>query len=122
MSLSIAEKKQFRAIAHHLNPVVIISENGVGEGVVAELERALSDHELIKIKLASNDREVRQEMIRQVCELSRSEHVQTIGKMAILYRKATRPDPRLSNILRFQSGKLAARTGRPATPSARPSR
>ena len=48
MSLSQAQKKAFRSIGHHLNPVVTVSENGVSENLLAELSRALNDvfHEL----------------------------------------------------------------------------
>ncbi|WP_410961553.1 YhbY family RNA-binding protein, partial [Salmonella sp. SAL4457] len=52
MALTQEQKKQFKSIGHHLKPVLIVAENGLTEGVLAELERALNDHELIKVKLA----------------------------------------------------------------------
>ncbi len=106
MPLNIEQRRQYRAIAHHLKPVVTVSENGISEGVVSELERALNDHELIKVKLAIADRDVRREAAEELCQLSRSEQVQIIGKIVVLYRKATKPNPKLSNILRAQAGKL----------------
>ena len=51
--------KQLRAIGHKLKPVVTVAGNGLTDAVYAELERALSDHELIKIKLAVGSREAR---------------------------------------------------------------
>jgi RNA-binding protein len=54
--------RQLRAIAHKLKPVVTIAGNGLSEGVLAELERALNDHELIKIKLAVGSREARSQV------------------------------------------------------------
>ncbi|WP_043530887.1 ribosome assembly RNA-binding protein YhbY [Litchfieldella xinjiangensis] len=102
MSLSSAQKKAFRSIGHHLNPVVTVSENGVSEGLLAELDRALSDHELVKIKLAIADRDERTAMLDELVAQSRSEAVQTIGKTALLYRKNPKANPRLSNVTRFQ--------------------
>lgn len=57
MPLTPEQKKQYKSIGHHLKPVLIVADNGLTEGVLAELERALSDHELIKIKLNILDRD-----------------------------------------------------------------
>ena len=105
MPLSIELRKQYKAIAHHLKPVVIIAGNGVTEGVINELERALNDHELIKIKIAAGERDERAELVDEICKMSRSELVQLIGKTAILVRRNPKPNPKLSNILRAQSGR-----------------
>ena len=59
MSLSNAEKKSLRAIGHSLNPIVIIAQNGLSENIRLEIERALKEHELIKVKLAIPDREAK---------------------------------------------------------------
>ncbi|MFQ3790096.1 ribosome assembly RNA-binding protein YhbY [Halomonas sp. A29] len=103
MSLSQAQKKAFRSIGHHLNPVVTVSENGVSEGVLAELDRALSDHELIKVKLALAERDDRTAMLEELLAASGAERVQTIGKMALLYRKSPQANPKLSNVKRFEN-------------------
>lgn len=100
MSLSQAQKKAFRSIGHHLNPVVTVSEGGLSEGVMAELDRALSDHELIKIKLAVGDREIRRQATQELAKNSRAEVVQIIGKMALIYRKNPKANPKLSNVVR----------------------
>ena len=100
MSLSQAQKKAFRSIGHHLNPVVTVSEGGLSEGVMAELERALNDHELIKIKLAVGDREARHQTVEELAGIAHAEIVQVIGKMALLYRKNPKVNPKLSNIVR----------------------
>lgn len=102
MPLSQQQKKRFRSIGHHLKPVVIISENGLGKGVIEETNRALEDHELIKIKLAVFDREAKHQLIEMVCQETGAELVQTIGKVALIYRPAAKPKVRLSNLLRFQ--------------------
>ncbi|WP_108446044.1 ribosome assembly RNA-binding protein YhbY [Halomonas denitrificans] len=102
MSLSQAQKKAFRSIGHHLDPVVTVAESGASEGVIAELDRALRDHELIKVKLALPDRDDRAAMLDELVEASGAELVQKIGKMALLYRHNPRVNPKLSNITRFE--------------------
>ncbi|GGX85285.1 putative RNA-binding protein [Litchfieldella qijiaojingensis] len=103
MSLSQAQKKAFRSIGHHLSPVVTVSENGVSEGLLAELERALTDHELVKIKLAITERDDRAIVLDQLIAKSGAERVQTIGKIALLYRHNPKANPKLSNIKRFEN-------------------
>lgn len=100
MAISPERKKQFKQIGHNLKPVLTVAENGVSEGVLAELERALEDHELIKVKIAIADREWRKQAIAQLCQHSGAELVQEIGKIALLFRPAREPNPRLSNLLR----------------------
>lgn len=101
MPLNAEQKKQYKSIGHHLKPVLIVAENGVTEGVAAELERALADHELIKVKVNILDREQRLEMISSLCQAGRAELVQVIGKMALVYRRNPQPNKQLSNIHRF---------------------
>ncbi len=100
MTLNPKEKKQLRAIGHKLKPLVTIAGKGITEGVQLEIERALHDHELIKIKVVVGDRILRQQVIGQVCADSNSELVQSIGNTALLLKRAKNPDPKLSNLLR----------------------
>ncbi|PTQ91009.1 ribosome assembly RNA-binding protein YhbY [Agitococcus lubricus] len=100
MSLSIAEKKRFRQIGHQLNPVVLLGSQGLTEQVLAEINRALEDHELIKVRLGGEDRELRRAMIEEIVQITNSQAVQIIGKLVLLYRAAKKPNPKLSNILR----------------------
>ena len=102
MSLSPEQRREYRAIAHNLKPVIIVGDKGLSEGLQEELERALNDHELIKIKVANQDREARQEAITALCESSGAELVQTIGKIAVIVRRAKQPNPKLSNLLRHK--------------------
>ncbi|MBA1245289.1 MULTISPECIES: ribosome assembly RNA-binding protein YhbY [Pseudomonas] len=101
MPLNTEQKKQYKSIGHHLKPVLIVADNGVTEGVAAELERALADHELIKVKVNILDREQRLETITSLCQAGRAELVQVIGKMALVYRRNPQPNKQLSNIHRF---------------------
>jgi len=100
MTLTTAQKKQYRAIAHSLNPVIIVGDKGLSEGLLQELNRALDDHELIKVKVSSNDRDDRAAAIDNLCKQTQATLVQSIGKMAIILRKAKKPNPKLSNLLR----------------------
>lgn len=102
MALTQDQKKRFRKIAHHLKPVVTVSDGGLSEGVMAELERALEDHELIKVKLNVMDREDKATVIEAICADTGAIAAQTIGKVVVLYRPAKKPNPKLSNLLRFQ--------------------
>ncbi|WP_321834579.1 ribosome assembly RNA-binding protein YhbY [Pseudomonas kulmbachensis] len=102
MPLTQEQKKQYKSIGHHLKPVLTVADNGLTEGVLAELERALGDHELIKIKVNILDRESRLEAVAQMCKAGKAEQVQIIGKMALLYRKNVNVNKQLSNIHRFK--------------------
>lgn len=94
------EKKRFRTIGHQLKPVLQIGGKGLTEGVFEELDRALEDHELIKVKLAIPDREDRQAVVEELCQQSGAQLVQSVGKIVLLHRAAKKPNPRLSNLIR----------------------
>ena len=99
MPLTNDTKKHYRAIGHNLKPVVIVAGNGLTDSVIAEIDRALEDHELIKIKIAVGEREDRKEVINQICSNCNADLVQEIGKVALLYRKAKKPKLKTSNII-----------------------
>ncbi len=100
MSLDNDTRKLFRRIGHALTPVVTLGDKGLSEGVALELERALNDHELIKIRITGSDRERRRALMDEVLGATGAESVQAIGHVVLLYRRAEKPDPRLSNLLR----------------------
>lgn len=100
MALSAEKRRAYRALGHGLNPVVMLAEKGLTEGVIAETLRALTDHELIKVRIFVNDREARRTLTDTLCQETGAELVQTIGKVALLFKKAKEPNPRLSNLLR----------------------
>jgi RNA-binding protein len=100
MPINPERKKQFRTIGHKLNPIVTIAGNGLSAGVMAELNRALDDHELIKVKLALAERDERKEIVAQLVTLPNVELIQEIGKVVILYRHNKRANPKLSNVQR----------------------
>jgi RNA-binding protein len=86
MSLSSKDKQQLKARAHKLKPVVIIGNNGLTETVNMEIDRALTDHELIKMRINAEDREIRRALYAEIVELHHAELVQQVGKIAVLYR------------------------------------
>lgn len=100
MSISADRKKQFRTIGHKLNPIVTVAGKGLSESVLQELNRALDDHELIKVKLAIADREERKDMVSQLQALPHVELIQEIGKIVLLYRANKKANPKLSNLHR----------------------
>lgn len=100
MPISADRKKEFRTLGHKLNPIVTIAGNGLSEAVLMELNRALDDHELIKLKLAIADREERKEVVAQLQALRNVELIQEIGKVVLLYRANKNANPKLSNLHR----------------------
>jgi len=94
-------RRQYRAIGHKLQPIVIIS-NGLSDKVLAEIERALNDHELIKVRVLAEDREEKAALIEEICDRTGAEVIQVAGHMALLLRKALKVKPELSNLHRYK--------------------
>ena len=88
--LSAHQKRYLRAFAHALNPVILVGQRGLTPALLKELDGALDHHELVKVKLANNDRESRAESIERIRASSGAEIVQTIGGVACLYRRHPR--------------------------------
>jgi len=84
--LTPAQRRELKARAHHLNPVVMIGDAGLTPEVVREIEAALRAHELIKVRVAGDDREARMDLVSQVCEQTGAAPVQQIGKILVFYR------------------------------------
>ena len=95
------ELRQLRALAHKLRPVVTVAGKGLSSTVLDELDRALNDHELIKVKVSVGDREQRELVIAEVCERSSAVLVQRIGNIATLLRANPQADPKKSNLHRY---------------------
>jgi len=101
MALSAAEKKHFRGIGHHLKPVILVGGGGLSDALAAELDRALEDHELIKVKVHAEDRDSRRAIIDALPAVSGCEVVATIGNVALVYRAARQQNRKLSNVVRY---------------------
>jgi RNA-binding protein len=85
--LTPTERKAMKARAHKLEPVVIVGAKGLTDEVLAEIERALEAHELIKIRAPGLEREAREVAFSAICERTAGESVQQVGKVLVLYRK-----------------------------------
>ena len=99
MPLSNTRKKQLRQFGHALKPVVTVAEQGLTDNVLAELNRALDDHELIKVKLRIEEREDKKNLGEELCRQCKAELVQSIGHVILIYRQAEKQNPKLSNVL-----------------------
>ena len=111
IQLSPAQRKEKRADAHHLDPVVMIGNDGLTEAVSKEVDAALAVHGLIKVRMASDDRAAREAALAQLAEALGAAPIQHIGKLLVLWRppvpkeKVVRedrmPGPKVVKILKF---------------------
>ena len=88
--LTTRERAQLKARAHALNPVVHVRQSGVTDALVAELDRALTAHELIKVKIGDKDRDARADLGEVVAARVDAAIVQRVGRVLVLFRP--RPD------------------------------
>ena len=91
--LSSLERGALRADAHILHPVVTVSVKGLTESVLAEIDRALKSHELIKVKASTDDRELRAGWMKEICAKLEAHPIQSIGKVLVIYRERP-PEPK----------------------------
>lgn len=87
MALTPKTRQALKAKAHKLKPVVLIGSNGLTDAVHKEIDRALHDHELIKVRIATTDRELKQAIYSEICAANHAEPVQLIGNMVVIFRK-----------------------------------
>jgi len=87
-SLTNAQTRFLRGQAHDLKAMLQVGGKGITDSVIAELDGALEHHELIKVKIAAEDRDVRDAMIAELAQRSGAALVQRIGHVAILYRQS----------------------------------
>ena len=87
MELSERQRKYLRGLGHALNPVLLIGQHGVTPAVIAEAQRALHDHELIKVKFRGAERESRDTGLAQLATSTGSILVQRIGHTALYYKR-----------------------------------
>jgi RNA-binding protein len=88
-ALTSAQTRFLRGQAHDLKAMLQVGGKGIGDALVAEVEVALEHHELIKVKVASDDREARDAMIAELARRTGAALVQRIGHTAVLYRPST---------------------------------
>ncbi len=85
--LTSAQRQFLKGLAHKLQPVVMIGNQGLTAAVKMEIEHALSAHELIKIKAASDEPDTRRAWMEEICASTKAAPVQQIGKILVIYRR-----------------------------------
>jgi putative YhbY family RNA-binding protein len=110
IELTPAQRKEHRAAAHHLDPVVMIGSDGLSAAVKKETDAALRSHGLIKVRVLSDDRRARQTMLEALAEELGAAPIQHIGKLLVLWRpmppkekkidEERRPGPREVKVLK----------------------
>ncbi len=111
IQLTPAERKDKRAAAHHLDPVVMIGGDGLTPAVVKEIDAALNAHGLIKVRVFSDEREARNAFFTSLAEQLGAAAIQHIGKLLVLWRPVPpkekveredrKPGPRVVKLLKF---------------------
>ncbi|MEE9331195.1 MAG: ribosome assembly RNA-binding protein YhbY [Methylophilaceae bacterium] len=86
MKLKPKQMSHLRGLAHSLSPVVMIGDKGLTENIFKEIEISLNSHELIKIKVAGDDRDARKAIYQSICEKTNAIAVHHIGKQLVFYR------------------------------------
>lgn len=89
LTLTVEQRRALKARAHPLSPTVIVGSAGLTDAVVEEIARSLNSHELIKIRVMSDDRAGRAAMLEHICEQLDAAAVQHIGKILVVYRPST---------------------------------
>lgn len=88
MELSEKQKKHLRRLAHPLRPIVMIGNAGLTDGVVNELDRALTDHELVKVSARVGERDARNTALTSLAHRTSSALVQRVGHVGVFYRRS----------------------------------
>ncbi|MEO8739577.1 MAG: YhbY family RNA-binding protein [Casimicrobiaceae bacterium] len=91
--LTPALRRELRAKAHHLQPVVSVGQHGLTPSVLKEIDVNLLAHQLIKVRVFDDEREAREAMLERICTALDALPVQHIGKLLVVWRRATEPPP-----------------------------
>ena len=89
--LSPSRRRELKARAHALDPVVLIGGAGLTSAVLAEIDRGLKSHELIKVRVPDADRTKREMILAEICSRTGAQPVQHIGKILVLFRENPEP-------------------------------
>ncbi|AWB58216.1 MULTISPECIES: ribosome assembly RNA-binding protein YhbY [unclassified Colwellia] len=98
MNLNKKQIQYLKGLAHSLKPVVLLGNNGLTEAVVAEIDFALNHHELIKIKIPTDDRETKALIVEAICRETNSTKVQVIGKTLVIFRQTEEKKIRIPKV------------------------
>ncbi|MBY0446501.1 MAG: ribosome assembly RNA-binding protein YhbY [Burkholderiales bacterium] len=95
MELTSDQRRHLKSLAHHIDPVVMIGNNGLADAVIREIAVNLDAHELIKIRVLGDDRALREEYLQKICSELGAVAVQHIGKLLVIYRASNTDKPRI---------------------------
>ena len=87
MKLTESQKKHLRSLGHPLKPVIMVGDAGLSEALMAEFNTTIEHHELIKVRVRSGDRKVRDATISELCTTGSAELITRIGNVALVYRR-----------------------------------
>jgi len=96
--LSPARRRELKARAHVLDPVVLIGAEGLSSSVLAEIDRGLKAHELIKVRARDADRPTREVLLEEICRSTGAQPIQHIGKILVIFRQNPEPEERRPEI------------------------
>jgi RNA-binding protein len=98
MNLNKKQIQYLKGVAHSLKPIVLLGNNGLTEAVVAEIDFALNHHELIKVKIPTDNKETKGLIVEAICRETNSTKIQVIGKTLIIYRQSEEHKIRIPKI------------------------
>ena len=98
LQLSPVERRALKARAHALEPTALVGSGGLTPAVAGEMDRSLTAHELVKVRVMGDDRDAREDILKRICEDLNAAPVQHIGKILVIYRPKpdapSKPKPR----------------------------
>ena len=98
MNLNKKQIQYLKGVAHSLKPIVLLGNNGLTEAVIAEIDYALNHHELIKVKIPTDDKETKGLIVEAICRETNATKIQVIGKTLIIYRQSEEHKIRIPKI------------------------
>ncbi len=108
--LTPKERQALKGRAHRLDPVVLLGAQGLSDAVIREIDRALTAHELIKVRVPGDEREEREALFLQLADRLGAARVQAIGKLLVFYRPKP-PEPAGEQCIAFAQGARRAADG-----------
>ncbi len=122
IELTPARRRSLRARAHALHPVVSVSQNGLSEAVLAEADRGLKAHELIKVRVYGAERAEREVLLAELCARLEAAPVQHIGNVLVVFRENPPAPPAARDPATAAKPRGRPTSGRPAAKPAAPRR
>ena len=119
-TLTPTERRELRAQAHHLNPVVSIGREGLTAAVLHEIDVNLLAHELVKIRVFGDNRQARELVLARICEQLDAAPVQHLGKTLTIWRPAPEPEKTVAEPRRKSAAGKSREKAVPTKPRGKP--